>query len=86
MRSTNSRKGQTSITHLMNFTLPPRPQNHHLYNRHIGSGRQARRAPTWGPGSGYHAVDKARQVRLCEAKVRLLISTQTDTSMPIIDL
>ena len=58
MRPFNSRKGQTSITHLMNFTLPPRPlqQPHHNYNRH------QRRVPTWGLGSGYHIVDKARYV------------------------
>ncbi|KAK2624919.1 hypothetical protein QTJ16_005288 [Diplocarpon rosae] len=29
MRNVNSRRGQTSITHLMSFTLPPRPQDHH---------------------------------------------------------
>ncbi|KAK6384678.1 hypothetical protein LTS17_002241 [Exophiala oligosperma] len=59
MRSLNSRKGQTSITHLMNFTLPPRPQNH--YQHHFNH-RHQRRNPTWGLGSGYHAVDKARYV------------------------
>lgn len=55
MKSTNSRKGQTSITHLMNFSLPPRPQNQ-------PPPRIRRRYPTWGLGSGYHAVDKARYV------------------------
>lgn len=55
MRSTTSRKGQTSITHLMNFLLPPRPQYH-------PPPRNTRRNPTWGLGSGYHAVDKARYV------------------------
>jgi hypothetical protein len=59
MRSVNSRKGQTSITHLMNFTLPPRPQNHHQHFNHRAS---QRRNPTWGLGSGYHAIDKARYV------------------------
>ncbi|KAI9777005.1 MAG: hypothetical protein M1839_009149 [Geoglossum umbratile] len=58
MRSANSRRGQTSITHLMNFSLPPRPQNSGRgYYGHGG-----RRAATWGLGSGYHAVDKARYV------------------------
>lgn len=57
MRSTTSRKGQTSITHLMNFALPPRPQ----YNA-SPSHRRGPRYPTWGLGSGYHAVDKARYV------------------------
>ncbi|EXJ93595.1 hypothetical protein A1O1_01987 [Capronia coronata CBS 617.96] len=59
MRSINSRKGQTSITHLMNISLPPRPQQH--YQHHFNH-RQQRRNPTWGLGSGYHAVDKARYV------------------------
>ncbi|KAL1967297.1 hypothetical protein VTN77DRAFT_3343 [Rasamsonia byssochlamydoides] len=56
MRSTTSRKGQTSITHLMNFSLPPRPQYQPPPHR------SSRRNPTWGLGSGYHAVDKARYV------------------------
>ncbi|KAL2424348.1 putative RING finger protein P8B7.23 [Exophiala dermatitidis] len=59
MRSINSRKGQTSITHLMNFSLPPRPPQH--YQHHFNH-RHQRRNPTWGLGSGYHAVDKARYV------------------------
>jgi len=59
MRSINSRKGQTSITHLMNFSLPPRPQHH--YQHHFNN-RHQRRNPTFGLGSGYHAVDKARYV------------------------
>lgn len=58
MQSTSSRKGQTSITHLMNFSLPPRPQ-HQPQNR-FNNTRHARRNLTWGLGSGYHAVDKAR--------------------------
>lgn len=58
MRSINSRKGQTSITHLMNFSLPPRPQNQYRHN--FVHGRGNRRNATWGLGSGYHAVDKAR--------------------------
>ncbi|KAF2731025.1 hypothetical protein EJ04DRAFT_514861 [Polyplosphaeria fusca] len=57
MRPFNNRKGQTSITHLMNFSLPPRPTNF----QH-GPGRHYRRNPTWGLGSGYHASDKARYV------------------------
>ena len=57
MRPFNSRKGQTNITHLMNFSLPPRPQNNHHSH---GYGRTSRRNPTWGLGSGYHATDKAR--------------------------
>lgn len=55
MKSSNSRKGQTSITHLMNFSLPPRPQ-------YQPPPRHTRRYTSWGTGSGYHAVDKARYV------------------------
>ncbi|KAF2503378.1 RING finger domain-containing protein [Lophium mytilinum] len=58
MRPFNNRKGQTSITHLMNFSLPPRPPNYHSH----APSRNNRRHPTWGMGSGYHAVDKARFV------------------------
>ena len=54
IRSASSRKGQTSITHLMNFSLPPRPFNH---NTHGYGGRASGRRPhNWG----YNAVDKAR--------------------------
>ncbi|KAK2735302.1 hypothetical protein FQN57_001197 [Myotisia sp. PD_48] len=56
MRSTTSRKGQTSITHLMNFSLPPRPHPHNPFHR------PHRRSVTSWPHSGSHAVDKARYV------------------------
>lgn len=64
MRSTSSRKGQTSITHLMNFSLPPRPQ-------YQPPPRNTRRYQSWGAGSGYHAVDKARYVH---ANYRFIVS------------
>lgn len=63
MQNPHGRKGQTSITHLMNFALPPRPQQQGQFHRHNFNGpRRAggRSNPTWGLGSGYHAVDKAR--------------------------
>lgn len=60
MKSTNSRKGQTSITHLMNFSLPPRPQ-------YQPPPRNTRRYNS----SGYHAVDKARYVH---ANYRFIVS------------
>lgn len=60
MKSTGSRKGQTSITHLMNFSLPPRPQ-------YQPPPRNIRRYT----GSGYHAVDKARYVH---ANYRFIVS------------
>lgn len=64
MKSTNSRKGQTSITHLMNFSLPPRPQ-------YQAPTRNIRRYASSGAGSGYHAVDKARYVH---ANYRFIVS------------
>ena len=61
MQNPHGRRGQQSITHLMNFALPPRPQFQHQHQfRHGGGRRGERRNPTWGLGSGYHAVDKAR--------------------------
>ncbi|KAF1810121.1 hypothetical protein P152DRAFT_402057 [Eremomyces bilateralis CBS 781.70] len=60
IRSATGRKGQTSITHLMTFAMPPRAD--YESNRHLGRPRNYRANPTWGPGSGYHAVDKARYV------------------------
>lgn len=59
MQNPNGRRGQQSITHLMNFALPPRPQSHTHQFRH-GGRRGERRNQTWGLGSGYHATDKAR--------------------------
>ncbi|KAL1835691.1 hypothetical protein VTJ49DRAFT_6210 [Mycothermus thermophilus] len=58
LRNTSSRRGQTSITHLLNYSLPPRP--HESYNRAYS--RSYRRNPTWGAGSGYHPADKARYI------------------------
>ncbi|KAK2755728.1 hypothetical protein FQN54_005878 [Arachnomyces sp. PD_36] len=74
MKSTTSRKGQTSITHLMNFSLPPRPQ-HHRHHPHHPFHRPGRRNPTWGLGSGYHAIDKARYVH---ANYRFIVNPQNN--------
>ena len=62
MQNPHGRRGQQSITHLMQFALPPRPNAQNQFSRHGYSGprRNARVNPTWGLGSGYHAVDKAR--------------------------
>ncbi|EON66311.1 hypothetical protein W97_05704 [Coniosporium apollinis CBS 100218] len=75
MQSINSRKGQTSITHLMNFALPPRPQYHSQHQRFNSYGRNTRRPPTWGLGSGYHASDKARYVH---ANYRFIVDPRAD--------
>ncbi|KAF1983759.1 hypothetical protein K402DRAFT_456252 [Aulographum hederae CBS 113979] len=79
MRSTNSRKGQTSITHLMNITLPPRQQNHYNYSHGYG---RARKGPSWGLGSGYHAVDKARYVH---ANYRFIVNPTGDYNPQSVD-
>lgn len=61
MQNPHGRRGQQSITHLMNFALPPRPTQQGLYHRHNYNGpRRGGTRSTWGMGSGYHAVDKAR--------------------------
>lgn len=53
MRSSNSRKGQTSITHLLNFSSPPRHFNH---ARYVNNNRRGRYS------SLHAAADKARYV------------------------
>ncbi|KIW07968.1 hypothetical protein, variant [Verruconis gallopava] len=79
MKSSTSRKGQTSITHLMNFSLPPRPHHHY---QHSHSHRSYRRNPTWGLGSGYHAVDKARYVH---ANYRFIVDPRGDYHSQSVD-
>ena len=79
MRPFNNRKGQTSITHLMNFSLPPRP---HHYQQHQVNYRYQRRNPTWGVGSGYHAVDKARYVH---ANYRFIVRSDREYHAQTVD-
>ncbi|KAI1363748.1 hypothetical protein F5Y08DRAFT_233094 [Xylaria arbuscula] len=67
VRNASSRRGQTSITHLLNYSVPSRHyQEHH---------RATRRHPTWSSGSGYHAADKARFVH---ANYRFIVSPTGD--------
>ncbi|KHN96147.1 Zinc finger, RING/FYVE/PHD-type [Metarhizium album ARSEF 1941] len=56
VRNPSSRRGQTSITHLLNYTSPRHLQDHSYHPRSY------RRNPNWGPGSGHHATDKSRYV------------------------
>ncbi|TVY83118.1 putative RING finger protein P8B7.23 [Lachnellula suecica] len=70
MRNFNSRRGQQSITHLMNFTLPPRPQD---YRNTIGRG--TRRGNIYGIGSGHHSSDKARYIH---ANYRFIVKPYGD--------
>ena len=61
----SGRRGQTSITHLLNYSAPRSTmRDHNSY------ARSYRRNPTWGPGSGYHA-DKVRYVH---ANYRFVVS------------
>ncbi|KAK5937983.1 hypothetical protein PMZ80_009572 [Knufia obscura] len=80
MRSINSniRKGQ-SITHLMNFSLPPRPQYQPQRNNHRPQQRYNR---TWGLGSGYHAVDKAKYVH---ANYRFIVRSDREYHTQTVD-
>ncbi|KAI6768248.1 hypothetical protein HG530_006257 [Fusarium avenaceum] len=66
-RNPNSRRGQTSITHLLNYSMPRPVLDNHAHSRSY------RRTPTWGPGSGYHASDKARYVH---ANYRFILSPE----------
>ncbi|KAH6604807.1 ring finger [Trichoderma cornu-damae] len=81
LRNPTSRRGQTSITHLLNYSAPLHHQDHghhHHHHHHHGSNpRSYRRNPTWGPGSGYHAVDKSRYVH---ANYRFIVSPEGDYS------
>lgn len=79
MKQINSRKGQTSITHLMNFSLPPRPQYQPQHHNHRSQQRYNR---TWGLGSGYHAVDKAKYVH---ANYRFIVRPDRDYHIQTVD-
>ncbi|TGJ87013.1 hypothetical protein E0Z10_g1772 [Xylaria hypoxylon] len=74
VRNASSRRGQTSITHLLNYTVPSR----HYQDQH----RTNRRNATWNTGSGYHAADKARFVH---ANYRFIVSPTGDYSSQAVD-
>lgn len=78
IRNASSRRGQTSITHLLDYSSP-RP---HVENHHYSYNRNYRRNPSWGAGSGYHAADKARYVH---ANYRFIVSPKGDYSKQAID-
>ncbi|KAI0521770.1 hypothetical protein F5B22DRAFT_594008 [Xylaria bambusicola] len=74
VRNATSRRGQTSITHLLNYSVPSRYyQEHH---------RTTRRHPTWSSGSGHHAADKARFVH---ANYRFVVSPTGDYRLQAAD-
>ncbi|KAI0838690.1 hypothetical protein F5Y06DRAFT_267566 [Hypoxylon sp. FL0890] len=74
VRNASSRRGQTSITHLLNYSVPARPYNDYH--------RSSRRHSTRVPGSGYHAVDKARFVH---ANYRFVVSPTGDYASQSVD-
>ncbi|KAM0333200.1 hypothetical protein ACHAQA_001860 [Verticillium albo-atrum] len=79
VRNASSRRGQTSITHLLNYSTPSRHyQDHH----HHSYSRSYRRNPTWGPGSGHHAADKARYVH---ANYRFVVSPEGSYTSQAVD-
>lgn len=78
VRNPTSRRGQTSITHLLNYSAP-RPYQNHSQSHHP---RSYRRYPTSGPGSGYHSVDKARYVH---ANYRFVVSPEGSYSKQAAD-
>lgn len=78
IRNASSRRGQTSITHLLSFSSP----RHHFENHSYSYNRNYRRNPTWGPGSGHHHVDKARYVH---ANYRFIVSPKGEYTKQAID-
>lgn len=74
-RNASSRRGQTSITHLLNYSTPLRQSHEYGHGYGYGNGRSARRHATWGPGSGYHPIDKAKFVH---ANYRFVVSPDGD--------
>ncbi|KAK2863651.1 hypothetical protein FQN49_004131 [Arthroderma sp. PD_2] len=97
MKSTTSRKGQTSITHLMNFSLPPRPHSspfrpHRNVTYHSGSLRvdkaryvNANYRFIVDPRKNYHAQATNADVHLdWDTVLQVLVSTSSQpTNCPI---
>ncbi|KAI7708992.1 hypothetical protein KC353_g10673 [Hortaea werneckii] len=78
MHAIGRRGKQADITHLMNIALPPRPSQGRDYHRHSYNGPRGgkgRYNNTWGLGSGYHAVDKARYIH---ANYRFIVDPRGD--------
>lgn len=73
VRNASSRRGQTSITHLLNYALPPRP---YYDSHHTPSSRSYRRNPTYG------AMDKARYVH---ANYRFVVSPSGNYAKHAVD-
>lgn len=72
VRNPSSRRGQTSITHLLNYSLPPRPV-HTTHSHGHGTSRSYRRNPTWS-----HPIDKARYVH---ANYRFVVSPMSNYAL-----
>lgn len=78
MRNSTSRRGQTSITHLMNISLPPRPQTQFHTPRRSAEPKYARS----GIGSGYHLTDKAKYIH---ANYRFIVDPKGDYRAQALD-
>ncbi|KAK2596628.1 hypothetical protein QQS21_006304 [Conoideocrella luteorostrata] len=76
VRNPSSRRGQTSITHLLNYTSS-RPFQDHSYHP-----RSHRRNPAWGLGSGHHAADKSRYVH---SNYRFVVSPEASYTKHEVD-
>lgn len=81
LRNASSRRGQLSITHLLDYSVPTRSYDYgrHHAQSHGAYSRSYRRNPTWGPGSGR---DKARYVH---ANYRFVVSPRGDYSEHAVD-
>ncbi|KAF3934962.1 hypothetical protein ABW19_dt0208932 [Dactylella cylindrospora] len=77
--TSNGRKGKTSITHLMDWSIP-HPQIPHGHSRHSHGNRKN---SSWGLGSGYHSVDKARLY--VNANYRFIVDPSGDYRPQTID-
>lgn len=76
-RYQNSRRGQTSITHLMNFTLPPILQDHR--NTSV---RESLRRKSSSNRSCHHLSDKARYIH---ANYRFIVKPNGNYKLQVAD-
>jgi hypothetical protein len=84
VRNASSRRGQMSITHLLDYAAPHRSYDHgrHHAHSHGAYSRSYRRNPAWGPGSGHHAADKARYVH---ANYRFVVTPRGNYAAQAVD-
>jgi hypothetical protein len=71
-RAAANRRGQTSITHLLDYSAP-RSYLGHSHSHHSNA-RSYRRNTNWGSSSGHYVADKSRFVH---ANYRFVVSPET---------